>query len=59
MSRHGQPIARIAPLANVVPAAPNRGFGIGRGDFTVPGGFDNPLPDDVLDAFESDNIFPT
>jgi len=58
LSRHGQPIARIVPLADVIPAAPNRGFGIGRGDFTIPDGFDEPLPDDLLSAFEADNIFP-
>ena len=58
LARHGQPIARIVSLADVVPAAPNRGFGIGRGDFTVPDDFDNPLPDDVLDTFEADNVFP-
>jgi prevent-host-death family protein len=59
LSRHGQPIARIVPLEDVVPAAPHRGFGIGRGDFTVPTGFDDPLPDDILDLFEADNVFPT
>jgi prevent-host-death family protein len=58
LARHGQPIARIVSLAAVVPAAPNRGFGIGRGDFTIPECFDDPLPDDVLSAFEADNIFP-
>ncbi len=59
LSRHGQPIARIVPLATVVQAAPNRGFGIGREDFTLPETFDEPLPDDLLSAFEADNIFPT
>jgi prevent-host-death family protein len=54
LSRHGQPIARIVPLADIVPAAPNRGFGIGKGDFTVPDDFDDPLSDDVLNTFESD-----
>ncbi len=58
LARHGQPIARIVPLENVVPPAPNRGFGIGRGDFTVPDNFDEPLADDVLATFEADNLFP-
>jgi prevent-host-death family protein len=58
LSRHGQPIARIVPLEDVVPAAPHRGFGIGRGDFTVPPGFDDPLPDDILDLFEADDVLP-
>lgn len=52
LARHGQPIARLMPLAHVVVAAPGRGFGIGRGDFTVPDDFDEPLPPDILDAFE-------
>jgi prevent-host-death family protein len=58
LSRHGQPIARIVPLTDVVPAAPNRGFGIGRGDFTVPDSFDDPLPDEIIDTSEAGNVFP-
>ncbi len=58
LSRHGQPIARIVPLAGFVPAAEHRGFGIGRGDFSIPDDFDAPLADEVLDAFEAANIFP-
>ncbi len=45
LARHGQPIARIVPLAEVMPAAPHRGFGIGRGDFTIPDNFNERLPD--------------
>jgi prevent-host-death family protein len=43
LSRHGRPIACIVPLAGVVPAAEHRGFGIGRGDFSIPDDFDAPL----------------
>jgi len=46
------------PLPDVVLAAPDRGFGIGRSDFTVPDDFDDPLPAELLDAFEADNVFP-
>ncbi|MGH7727784.1 MAG: type II toxin-antitoxin system Phd/YefM family antitoxin [Vulcanimicrobiaceae bacterium] len=52
LARRGQPLARLVPLSGVVPAAPHRGFGIGRGDFVVSDDFDEPLPSDVLDAFE-------
>lgn len=30
-----------------------RPWGLGKGTFTVPDDFDAPLPDDVIDAFES------
>ena len=52
LARHGQPIARLMPLAHVIPAAPGRGFGIGRGDFTIADDFDEPLAPDILDLFE-------
>jgi len=52
LARHGQPIARLMPLEDVVPAATCRGFGIGRDMFDVHDDFDNPLPADLLDAFE-------
>jgi len=37
---------------------PNRGFGIGRSDLTFSDDFDEPLPADILDSFEADNVFP-
>jgi prevent-host-death family protein len=58
IARHGQPIARLMPLAHIVPAAPGRGFGIGRGDFTIPDDFDEPLAPEILDSFEGGTIFP-
>ncbi len=54
LARHGQPIARLMPLEDVVAAAPQRGFGIGRATFEVREDFDDPLPSDLLDAFEGD-----
>jgi len=52
LARHGQPVARLMPLADTLPVASERGFGIGRGDFAVDDNFDHPLPDDILDAYE-------
>ena len=42
----------VATLVAVQPVAARR-FGIDEGRFTVPDDFDAPLPDEVLDAFES------
>ncbi len=49
ISRAGKPVARL------VPAEPReeRIFGHDAGRFEVPEDFNAPLPDDVLDAFES------
>ena len=35
---------------------PTRPFGLCAGEFVVPDDFDDPLPDDVLDAFEGRRI---
>ncbi len=58
LARHVQSISGLLPGAKVVPAVPNRGFSIGRSDLTFLDDFDEPLPADILDAFEADNIFP-
>ena len=47
--RGGKPVARIVP----VPATAARVLGSDRGVLVVPDDFDAPLPDAVLDAFES------
>lgn len=47
LTRVGNPIARLMPIA------PRRQFGLDRGVFEVPDDIDAPLPDDLLDAFES------
>lgn len=49
ISRAGKPIARIVPIN----AHGQRTFGLDRGRFEVPEDFDAPLPDDLLDSFES------
>lgn len=48
--RDGQPIAEIRPVP--ADARPPRPYGLGAGEFTVPDDFDEPLPDDILAAFE-------
>lgn len=48
--RRNVPIAEIRPLARLPEA--QRPVGIDRG-MTVPASFFEPLPDDLLDAFES------
>jgi prevent-host-death family protein len=49
ITRRGEPAARLVALSE----AGRRHFGIDRGRLIVPGDFDAPLDDDVLDAFES------
>lgn len=45
-----EPIAEIRPLGQRPPEP--RPFGLSRGRFSVPASFFDPLPDEVLDAFE-------
>lgn len=46
--KSGQPIAKLVPLVPVE----KRQLGIDEGRYQVPEDFDEPLPDDVLTAFE-------
>ncbi|MGH8931376.1 MAG: type II toxin-antitoxin system Phd/YefM family antitoxin [Egibacteraceae bacterium] len=46
--RGREPIAKLVP----VPSRRQREFGVDEGVFTVPEDFDEPLPSDLLDAFE-------
>lgn len=46
----GRPVAEVLPVAAA--ELDRRPFGLCEGEFTVPDGFDNPLPDDILDDFE-------
>ena len=46
--RNGEPVARLVPMT--LPA--KRTFGVDRGLFTVPDDFDEPLPADLLEAFD-------
>ena len=45
----GKPVAKLVPIQRASP----RVFGQDRGKFTVPDDFDAPLPDDVLNDFET------
>ena len=49
IARAGTPIARLVPFQA---PAPRRQLGTLAGTFVVPDDFDDPLPDDILDAFE-------
>jgi antitoxin (DNA-binding transcriptional repressor) of toxin-antitoxin stability system len=46
----GKPVAEVKPI--IAPAKPLRPFGLCAGEFTVPDDFDQPLPEDILKAFE-------
>lgn len=49
VSRHGKPVARITRLE---PPKRKIRFGVLKGKLIVPDGFDDPLPADVIRAFE-------
>jgi antitoxin (DNA-binding transcriptional repressor) of toxin-antitoxin stability system len=49
----GQPVAEIKPVGvAAVDSAKLRPVGLCAGEFTVPDDFEEPLPEDLLDAFE-------
>lgn len=49
----GEPVAEIKPVAAAVAESGQlRPYGLCEGEFVVPDDFDDPLPDDLLDAFE-------
>jgi len=52
IARAGRPVARLVPLETA--PGPKRPRELGRlaGKLIIPPDFDEPLPDDVLDAFE-------
>ena len=47
--REGRPVAEIRPVTETVTLRP---VGLAAGEFMVPDDFDDPLPDELLDAFE-------
>lgn len=50
IAKAGRPMARLVSLS----ATPEqRKLGTLKGRLTIPAGFDDPLPDDVLDNFEA------
>jgi prevent-host-death family protein len=50
IARHGRPVALL--VAYKPPTRKRRKLGLLAGKLQVPDDFDDPLPDDVLDAFE-------
>lgn len=48
--RSDEPIAELRPIVSEKQLRP---FGLCAGEFTVPDDFDAPLPEELLDAFES------
>ncbi len=50
IARHGRPVAKL--VAYKPPRSKRRKLGLLAGKLQVPDDFDDPLPDDVLDAFE-------
>jgi prevent-host-death family protein len=50
LCRHNVPVAEIRPIEKS--ASKKRSVGLARGSFTVPPEFFDPLPDEILDAFE-------
>ena len=49
IAKAGKPMARLMPLAG---PRPKRRLGVLAGKLRVSEDFDDPLPDDILDAFE-------
>jgi prevent-host-death family protein len=48
VTQAGTPVAEIKP-----PLSQQRPFGLAKGEFVVPNDFDEPLPEHILDEFES------
>jgi prevent-host-death family protein len=49
IARAGKPVAKLVPIDQSLPPRP---LGLLDGKIHVPDDFDDPLPDDILDAFE-------
>jgi len=52
IAKSGKPKARLVPMDDVRPL---RERGRGRGEWHIADDFDDPLPDDVLTAFEGES----
>jgi antitoxin (DNA-binding transcriptional repressor) of toxin-antitoxin stability system len=50
VTQDGKPVAELPPIE--APAREPRPVGLAAGEFSVPDGFDDPLPDEILRAFE-------
>jgi prevent-host-death family protein len=53
IAKAGRPVARLMPYTDAAARAPRRVLGRDVGLLEVPEDFDAPLPDDLLEAFES------
>ena len=51
IARRNTPVVELKVVAPE-PARPRPQFGLCAGEFRVPDGFDDPLPDDMLNLFE-------
>lgn len=49
IAKAGKPVAKLVPIEK---SKPVRRFGLLKGKIKIAPGFDDPLPDDVLAAFE-------
>lgn len=49
IAQHGRPVARLTPIRR---STAKRVPGTARGKFEVPPEFFEPLPDEIIDAFE-------
>ena len=56
LCRRNEPIAEIRALPRA--RTKRRPFGLARGQFEIPDSVFEPLPDDILDAFEKGAVFP-
>ena len=52
LCKRNQPVAQITPLSKI-PTRP-RPLGLAKQTFSVPASFFEPLPDEMLDAFEGE-----
>jgi prevent-host-death family protein len=50
IAKAGKPMVRLVPVDTV--PKPKRKLGLLKGIARIPDDFDDPLPDDILDAFE-------
>ena len=52
VSKEGRVVAEIKPAIGEPGMGQPRPYGLCAGDFTVPGDFDDPLPEEVLRSYE-------
>ena len=54
ISRRNQPVVELRLVSTNQTAPPKPQFGLCAGEFSVPDDFDEPLPDDILRAFQGE-----